>query len=141
MKATIYYNPSCGTARNVLNILKSCNMEIEIIEYLKNPPSTAQLIELLDAMQLEVTDIVRMNEAEKLGLNIATLSDEEIFALMQEHPILINRPIVKTDLGVKLCRPSEKVLHLIPAENIHGPFVNEQGIEIINQDHKITVAY
>jgi arsenate reductase len=107
MSVTIYHNPECGTSRNTLAMIRQSGIEPEIIEYLKTPPSREKLIELIKAMNISVRALLRERH-------------------MLAHPILINRPIVVTDKGVKLCRPSETVLPLLPSPNI-GRFVKEDG--------------
>ena len=128
MSVTIYHNPDCGTSRNVLAMIRQSGVEPEIIEYLKTPPSRAKLLELIKAMGISVRDLLREKGTphHELGLDNANLTDEQLVDQMLAHPILINRPIVATDKGVKLCRPSETVLPLLPNPNI-GRFVKEDG--------------
>jgi arsenate reductase (glutaredoxin) len=128
MSATIYHNPSCGTSRNVLAMIRQSGVEPEIIEYLKAPPSRAELLELIKAMDISVRDLLRERGTpyHELGLDDPKLTDDELIDQMLAHPILINRPIVVTEKGVKLCRPSETVLPLLPNPNI-GRFVKEDG--------------
>ena len=114
MSFTIYHNPKCSTSRNVLGFLRDAGHEPRVIEYLKTPPSKAELKKLIKRMGAKVSDVVRWKEpiAAELGLDKDS-SDEELLDAMMEHPILINRPIVVTDDAVKLCRPSETVKELL----------------------------
>jgi arsenate reductase len=115
MSVTIYHNPSCGTSRNTLAIIRQSGEEPVIIEYLKNPPSRARLVELIRAMGIPVRALLREKGTPyaELGLGDPKWSDDELIDFMLDHPILINRPIVVTPKGVKLCRPSEAVLDLL----------------------------
>ncbi len=112
---TIYHNPRCGTSRNTLAMIRSSGAEPTVVEYLKTPPSRAQLIELIDGAGLGVRGIMRAKEAlfGELGLGDPARTDEELIDAMAAHPILINRPIVVTPLGARLCRPAETVLELL----------------------------
>lgn len=116
-RTTIYHNPRCGTSRNTLALLRSRGEEPEVIEYLKTPPDRATLTALIAAMGRPVIDAVRTKEAlfAALGLDAPGVSDAQLLDAMLAHPILINRPIVVTPLGTRLCRPSETVLDLLPA--------------------------
>ncbi len=127
MNVTIYHNPACGTSRNTLEMIRQSGEAPRIIEYLKEPPSRETLAQLLDAMKLRPRDILREKGTPyaELGLDDPQLSDEELLNAMMEHPILINRPIVVTDKGVALCRPSEKVLPLLA--NPVATFTKENG--------------
>jgi arsenate reductase (glutaredoxin) len=124
----IYHNPDCGTSRNVLAMIRQSGVQPEIIEYLKTPPSRERLRELIEAMGISVRDLLREKGTpyHDLGLDNPDLTDEQLIDAMLAHPILINRPIVITPKGVKLCRPSETVLPLLPNPNI-GRFVKEDG--------------
>ena len=115
MSVTIYHNPSCGTSRNTLAIIRQSGEEPEVIEYLKNPPSRARLVELIAALGISARELLREKGTPyaELGLADPKWSDDELIDFMLAHPILINRPIVVTAKGVKLCRPSEKVLDLL----------------------------
>ena len=128
MPTTIYHNPNCGTSRNVLAMLRQAGEDPQVIEYLKNPPSRDVLQELLDMMGLKPRDILREKGTpyHELGLDDPKLSDEELLQAMMEHPILINRPIVVTDKGAALCRPSEAVMDLLP-EGAVGLYTKEDG--------------
>ena len=127
MSVTIYHNPSCGTSRNTLAMIRQSGEEPEVIEYLKNPPSRARLVELIQAMGIPVRALLRQKGtpyAER-GLADPKWSDEELIDFMLAHPILINRPIVVTPKGTRLCRPSEAVLDLL--DNPPASFVKEDG--------------
>jgi arsenate reductase len=127
MSVTIYHNPDCGTSRNTLAIIRQSGEEVEIIEYLKTPPNRARLIELIKAMGISVRALLRENGTPyaDLGLADPKWSDDELIDFMLAHPMLINRPIVVTPKGTRLCRPSEAVLDLL--ENPVGSFVKEDG--------------
>jgi arsenate reductase (glutaredoxin) len=135
MSVTIYHNPSCGTSRNTLAMIRASGEEPEVIEYLKTPPDRATLLELIRAMGISVRALLREKGTPyaELGLTDPKWSDDELIDLMLAHPILINRPIVVTPKGTKLCRPSEAVLDLLD----HPPdrFVKEDG-EIVQQPGK-----
>lgn len=128
MTVTIYHNPECGTSRNTLAMIRQSGEEPRIIEYLKRPPSRARLIELIGEMGISVRSLLREKGTPyaDLGLGDPKWSDDQLIDFMMAHPILINRPIVVTDKGVRLCRPSEAVLDLLPNPNI-GRFVKEDG--------------
>ena len=128
MAVTIYHNPDCGTSRNTLAMIRQSGEEPEVIEYLKTPPSRETLIELLDVMGLKPRDILRQKGTPyaELGLDDPQIGDEELLDEMIRHPILIDRPIVVTDKGVRLCRPSEKVLDILENPAI-GAFTKEDG--------------
>ncbi len=113
---TIYHNPKCGTSRNVLELIRNSGVEPTIIEYLVTPPSRETLRGLIAAMGLPVHDVLRVKGSpyDELGLGDPKWSDEQLLDFMMEHPILINRPIVVTPLGTRLCRPAETVLDLLP---------------------------
>ncbi|GGD05743.1 arsenate reductase (glutaredoxin) [Aureimonas glaciei] len=127
MTVTIYHNPACGTSRNTLEMIRQSGEEPVVIEYLKTPPSRETLTELLDVMGMTPRDLLREKGTPyaELGLDDPKLSDEELLDAMMAHPILINRPIVVTDKGVALCRPSEKVLPLL--DNPVATFTKEDG--------------
>lgn len=132
---TIYHNPDCGTSRNVLALIRNAGIEPMIIEYLKNPPSRERLIELIRKAGLSVREALREKGAPyaELGLGDPALSDEFLLDAMMAHPILINRPFVETPLGVRLCRPSEVVLEILPASQ-RGSFVKEDGQPVIGEN-------
>ncbi len=133
MSITIYHNPKCGTSRNTLALIRNCGVEPEVIEYLQTPPSKAVLRELIAAMQVPVREVMRQKESiySELQLDDAKWSDEELIDQMLAHPILINRPIVVTSMGVKLCRPSEVVLDILPQAQ-RGAFTKEDGEVVID---------
>ena len=116
MTITIYHNPDCGTSRNVLEIIRQSGEEPAIIEYLKTPPSRARLVELIGQMGISVRDLLREKGTPygELDLGNPKWSDDALLDFMMAHPILINRPIVITPLGTKLCRPSETVREILP---------------------------
>lgn len=128
MTVTIYHNPACGTSRNTLAMIRQSGEEPEVIEYLKTPPTRDRLVELLAAMGITARDLLRKKDTpyEALGLGEDRWSEDELVDFMMEHPILINRPIVVTDKGTRLCRPSEAVLEILPNPHI-GRFVKEDG--------------
>jgi arsenate reductase (glutaredoxin) len=137
MTVTIYHNPACGTSRNTLAMIRQSGVDPRVIEYLKTPPSRAELVELISAMGVPVRDVMRKNVEPYaiLGLDDTSLSDDLLIDAMMAHPILINRPIVVTDKGVKLCRPSELVLDLLDNPNI-GPFTKDDGEVVIDAQGK-----
>lgn len=128
MTIVIYHNPACGTSRNTLAMIRQSGVEPEVIEYLKSPPSREKLIELLKAMNVPVRDLLREKGTpyRELGLGDAKWSDEQLIDFIMQYPILMNRPIVVTEKGVRLCRPSEAVLDILPNPHI-GHFVKEDG--------------
>jgi arsenate reductase (glutaredoxin) len=134
MSTTIYHNPDCGTSRNTLAMIRQSGVEPTVVEYLKTSPSREKLKELVAAMGISVRDLLREKDTpyKKLGLDDPKWTDDELLNFMMEHPILINRPIVVTPKGVRLCRPSEAVLDILPNPHI-GRFVKEDG-EIVNAD-------
>jgi arsenate reductase len=127
MSVTIYHNPACGTSRNTLAMIRQSGEQPEVIEYLKNPPSRARLIELIKAMGISVRALLREKGTPyaDLGLADPKWTDDQLIDSMLAHPILINRPIVVTPKGTKLCRPSEAVLDLL--EHPADTFVKEDG--------------
>lgn len=124
---TIYHNPACGTSRNTLEMIRQSGEEPVVIEYLKTPPSRERLVELIGQMGIAPRELLRKKGTpyEELGLDDANLSDEQLIDAMMAHPILINRPIVETDKGTRLCRPSETVLALL--ENPVDTYTKEDG--------------
>jgi arsenate reductase len=125
---TIYHNPACGTSRNTLAMIRASGEEPVVIEYLKTPPSRERLVELLHKMNMKPRALLREKGTPygELGLADPKWTDDELIAFMLAHPILINRPIVETPEGVRLCRPSERVLEILPNPQI-GRFVKEDG--------------
>lgn len=134
MTITIYHNPACGTSRNVLAMIRNSGEEPRIIEYLQTPPSRAELAELIRQMGISPRALLRRKGTpyDELGLDDAKFGDDELIDFMIAQPILINRPIVVTPQGVKLCRPSETVLDILPNPQ-RGPFRKEDG-EIVVGD-------
>lgn len=128
MTITIYHNPACGTSRNTLAMIRQSGEEPVVIEYLKTPPSRERIVELIKAMNIPVRGLLREKGTpyDELGLGDPKWSDDELIDFMMQQPILINRPIVVTDKGVRLCRPSEAVLDILPNPDI-GRFVKEDG--------------
>ena len=128
MTVTIYHNPACGTSRNTLAMIRASGVEPEVIEYVKTPPSRERLVALINAMGGDVRAVIREKGTPyaELGLANSNLSDDALIDAMLQHPILINRPIVVTAKGVKLCRPSELVLAILDNPNI-GTFTKEDG--------------
>ncbi len=133
MNATIYHNPSCGTSRNTLALIRHAGIEPTIIEYLRDPPTRERLVELIAAAGLSVRDALRQKGTPyaELGLDDPTLSDGQLLDAMLAEPILINRPFVETPMGTRLCRPSEVVLDLLPP--VTRPFTKEDGEVVIDE--------
>ena len=133
MSVTIYHNPACGTSRNVLGLIRNSGEEPTVIEYLKHPPTRADLVSLIARMGITPRALLRRKGTpyDELGLDDPTLTDEQLIDAMMAHPILINRPIVVTPLGVKLCRPSESVLDILPALQ-RAAFVKEAGEAVVD---------
>ncbi|MHA7777441.1 arsenate reductase (glutaredoxin) [Roseibium sp. M-1] len=127
MTITIYHNPACGTSRNTLEMIRKSGVEPEIVEYLKTPPSREVLVDLIARMAIPPRDLLRQKGTpyDELGLGEDKWTDDELIDFMMAHPILINRPIVVSDKGVRLCRPSELVLDLLPSDI--GSFTKEDG--------------
>jgi arsenate reductase len=128
---TIYHNPACGTSRNTLGLIRNAGIEPDIIEYLKTPPDRTTLLSLIDAMQVPVRDVVRAKETVYAELGLADANDTALIDAMLAHPVLINRPIVVTALGTKLCRPSEQVLDILPQPQ-RGAFTKEDGEAVVD---------
>ena len=128
MTVTIYHNPNCGTSRNTLAIIRQSGIEPVAIEYLRDPPTRERLYELIHAIGITARTLLRTNVEpySEFKLDKGAWNDEQLINLMIMHPILINRPIVETPLGVRLCRPSELVLEILPNSDI-GPFTKEDG--------------
>lgn len=129
---TIYHNPRCGTSRNTLAMIRNCGVEPEVIEYLQTPPRRNTLLALVAATGQPVRELVRSKEAlfTELGLDAPGVTDAQLIDAMLQHPILINRPIVVTPLGTRLCRPSEQVLSILPQPQ-KGAFTKEDGEVVI----------
>lgn len=133
MTVTIYHNPDCGTSRNTLAMIRGAGIEPTIIAYLETPPSRMRLIELIEKAGLSVREALRIKDTPyaELGLDNPELSDDALIDAMLAHPVLINRPFVETGHGVRLCRPSELVLDILP-EALGIPFTKEDGEVIID---------
>jgi arsenate reductase len=133
MDVIIYHNPACGTSRNTLGLIRNAGIEPHVIEYLKTPPSRALLVQLIKRMGIPVRALLREKGTpyHELGLDNPALTDDDLLDAMMAHPILINRPIVVSPLGVKLCRPSEAVLDIIPPQQ--GEFRKEDGELVIDR--------
>jgi arsenate reductase (glutaredoxin) len=133
MTITIYHNPACGTSRNTLAMIRQSGEEPVVIEYLKHPPTRERLVELLAAMRITPRALLREKGTpfDELGLADPKWTDDQLIDQMMQHPILINRPIVETPLGVRLCRPSEVVLEILPNSAI-GEFVKEDGEAVVS---------
>jgi arsenate reductase len=136
MDAIIYHNPDCGTSRNTLAMIRNAGIEPHVVEYLKTPPSRALLKQLIERMGLSVRALLREKGTpyDELGLGDQSLTDGQLLDAMMAHPILINRPIVVTPKGVRLCRPSELVIDLLPPQS--GAFVKEDGERVVDQRSK-----
>ena len=130
---TIYHNPQCGTSRNTLAMIRNRGIEPEVIEYLKSPPDRATLLALIAATGQPVIDAVRTKEAVFTELNLGApgVTDAQLIDAMLAHPVLINRPLVVTPLGARLCRPSERVLDILPSAQ-QGAFIKEDGEAVVN---------
>ncbi|WP_010509910.1 arsenate reductase (glutaredoxin) [Komagataeibacter europaeus] len=137
MTITIYHNPACGTSRNVLALIRNSGEEPRIIEYLKTPPNRAELVDLIALMGVPVRSVLREKGTpfHELGLDNPALTDDALIDAMIAHPILMNRPIVVTPLGAALCRPSERVLDILPNPQ-RGAFIKEDGEKIIDKSGK-----
>ena len=134
MNAVIYHNPDCATSRNVLALMRDAGVIPEVIEYLHSPPSRMRLVELIAAAGLKVRDALRQKDTPyaELGLDDPELDDDALLDAMLRYPILINRPFAQTPLGVRLARPSERVLEILP--EVHAPFRKEDGEVVIDVD-------
>jgi len=130
---TIYHNPACGTSRNVLAMIRNSGEEPRVVEYLKTPPSRAELVDLLARAGLSPRELLRRKGTpyDELGLDDPKFTDDALIDLMVEQPILINRPLVVTPLGVRLCRPSEAVLEILPNPQ-RGAFTKEDGEAVVD---------
>ena len=130
----IYHNPECGTSRNTLALIRNAGIEPHVIEYLKTPPSRVMLMSLAQRMGVSIRDLLREKGTpyHDLGLDDHNLQDEQILEAMMAHPILINRPIVVTPIGVKLCRPSETVIDILPLRQ-RGAFRKEDGELVVDE--------
>jgi len=136
---TIFHNPACGTSRNVLAMIRNSGEEPTVIEYLKTPPDRATLVKLLADAHLSVREVLREKGTPytELGLDNFQWTDEQLLDVIEQHPILINRPIVVTPLGTRLCRPSETVLDILPQPQ-RGAFHKEDGEAVVNaKGHRV----
>jgi arsenate reductase len=133
MDVIIYHNPDCGTSRNTLAMIRNAGIEPHVIEYLKTPPARALLVQLLARAGLPVRDALREKGAPfaELGLGDPALTDAQLLDAIEAHPILLNRPLVVSPKGVRLCRPSEAVLDLLPGQQ--GEFVKEDGERVVDE--------
>lgn len=135
----IYHNPECGTSRNTLSMIRNAGIEPHVVEYLKTPPSRALLEQLIERAGIAPRDLLREKGTPyaDLGLGDPGLGDSELVDAMMAHPILINRPLVVSPLGVRLCRPSEAVLDILPAPQL-GAFAKEDGEQVVDADgHRV----
>ena len=133
MDVIIYHNPDCGTSRNTLAMIRNAGIEPHVIEYLKTPPSRALLVQLVERMGIKPRALLREKGTPyaELGLGNPALTDEDLIDAMMRHPILINRPIVVSPKGIRLCRPSEAVIDLLPPQQ--APFAKEDGERVIDE--------
>ena len=136
---TIFHNPACGTSRNTLALIRNSGVEPVVVDYLKNPPGRARLIELVAALGIPVRELLRRKGTpyEELSLDDPKWTDDQLIDFMVVQPILMNRPIVVTPLGTRLCRPSEAVLDILPSPQ-RAPFTKEDGEAVIDADGKRT---
>lgn len=133
MDVIIYHNPDCGTSRNTLAMIRNSGIEPHVVEYLKTPPSRAMLEQLIARMGITIRALLREKGTPyaELGLGDPSLTDAQLLDTMLAHPILINRPIVVSPKGVRLCRPSEEVLNLLPPQQ--GEFIKEDGERVVDE--------
>ena len=135
MDVVIYHNPACGTSHNALDLIRHVGIEPHVIEYLKTPPSRAMILALVERMGVPLRSLLREKGTPfaELGLDDPSLTDNQLLDAIEAHPVLLNRPIVVSPLGVKLCRPSEAVLDLLPSEGLR-PFTKEDGEVVIDAE-------
>ena len=135
MDVVIYHNPACGTSRNTLALIRHVGIEPHVVEYLKTPPSRAMILGLVRRMDVPLRSLLREKGTPfvELGLGDPDLTDDQLLDAVEAHPLLLNRPIVVSPLGVKLCRPSEAVLDLLPSEDLK-PFTKEDGEVVIDAE-------
>jgi arsenate reductase len=135
--AKIFHNPNCGTSRNTLAILRHAGVDTQVIEYLTTPPSKSELRQLVGAMGISVRDLLREKGTPYAELDLANpkWTDDQLLDFIGQHPILMNRPVVVTDLGTKLCRPSEAVLEIMPVSTI-APFTKEDGEKVVDSGER-----
>lgn len=136
----IYHNPACGTSRNTLSMIRNAGIEPHVIEYLKTPPARAMIRQLLERAGLSVRDVLRENGTPYAELNLGdpALTDDQLLDVIEAHPVLLNRPLVVTPKGVRLCRPSEAVLDLLPVQQ--GEFVKEDGERVVDEHGRRVAA-
>ncbi|KFI06952.1 arsenate reductase (glutaredoxin) [Massilia sp. BSC265] len=137
MDVTIFHHPACGTSRNTLGLIRNAGIEPTVVEYLSNPPDRATLVDMIQRAGLSVRDAIREKNTPflELGLDHPAVTDEQLLDAMLAQPILINRPFVVTPLGVRLCRPSEVVLDILPAQQ-QGAFTKEDGEPVVDAEGK-----
>ena len=135
---TIFHNPECGTSRNTLALLRHAGIQPTVIEYLQTPPSRDKLRQLVQAMGITPRELLREKGTPYAALNLADpkWTDDELLDFMHRHPLLINRPVVETPLGTRLCRPSEEVLELLPVGKI-APFTKEDGEVVVDPGKRL----
>lgn len=133
MDVVIYHNPACGTSRNALTLIRNAGVEPHVIEYLKTPPSRTMVVDLVKRMGVSLRDVLREKGTpfSELGLGDTSLSVDALLDAIEAHPILLNRPIVVTPKGVRLCRPSEEVIDLLPPQR--GTFTKEDGERVVDE--------
>lgn len=136
-QVTIYHNPKCGTSRNTLAMIQNAGIEPTVILYLETPPTREELVKMIADMGIPVREVLRQkcDPYTELELDDAKWTDEQLIDFMMQHPILINRPIVVTELGTKLCRPSELVLDILPQAQ-QGAFTKEDGEKVVDAEGK-----
>ncbi len=142
MDIVIYHNPDCGTSRNTLALIRNAGIEPHVIEYLKTPPNRVLLASLIARAGVSVRDVLREKGTPylDLGLGDPSLTDDQLLDAIMAHPILLNRPLVVTPLGVKLCRPSEAVLDILPDGSQRGAFVKEDGERVVDEHGRRVAA-
>jgi arsenate reductase len=138
MDVTIYHNPDCGTSRNTLELIRHAGIEPTVVEYLATPPDRGQLVKMIADAGLTVREAIREKGTPyaELGLDNEDLTDDDLLDAMLKHPILINRPFVITPMGTRLARPSERVLDILPADNLKGAFSKEDGQRVLDDEGK-----
>lgn len=136
---TIYHNPSCGTSRNVLGLLRNTGQEPEVIEYLKDPPDRSRLVELIAQMGITPRDLLRQKGTPYVELNLGdtSLTDDQLIDAMVQHPILMNRPVVVTPLATRLCRPSELVLEILPLPQLKAFFKEDREQVVTDEGQRL----
>ena len=141
MDVVIYHNPACGTSRNTLEMIRNAGLEPHVVEYLKTPPTRAMMRDLARRAGLTVRDLLREKGTPyaELGLADPSLTEDQLLDAIEAHPVLINRPLVVSPKGVRLCRPSEAVLDLLPLQQ--GAFAKEDGEQVVDDDgHRVARA-